>query len=78
MCVTVCPPCKHSQIACSVGTCVSDIVAQSRLRTGGDFVSFKWLPLPLLILFLFSLYHLISTPHRLSLPVMPSEGVPAF
>lgn len=65
MCVTMCPPCKHSQIACSVGTCVPDIEAQPWLRTAGDFVSFKWLPLPFLILSLFSLYHLIS---YLSLP----------
>lgn len=47
MCVTMCPPCKHSQIACSVSTCVPDIVAQSCAEDGRT-LSIKWLPLPFL------------------------------
>lgn len=46
MCVTMCPPCKHSQVACRVSTCVPDIVAQYCLRTAGDILSIEQLPIP--------------------------------
>lgn len=80
MCVKMCPPCKHSQIACSVSTCVPDIVVHGWLwMTGGFFFS----PLngflsPSSVLFVFSHHRLMSASLTLFLSVMPSQGVSTF
>lgn len=67
MCVTVCSPCKCSQIACSVSTCVPDIVAQCWLRMAGDFLSIKYLPLSFLVPFsCFSPHIYISSGNNVS------------
>lgn len=71
MCVSMCLLCDHSQIACSVGTCVLDIVAQSWLRTAGDFISFKWLPLPFFFFLSFFSFLYIISYQRLTISPSP-------